>query len=42
VAGSAWFTTQLPAVRAIMRPIYVEMGILQSPGEAAMEDRAAS
>jgi MFS family permease len=42
VAGSVWFTTQLPAVRAVMRPIYVEMGILQSPGEAEMEDRAAS
>jgi MFS family permease len=33
VAGSVWFTTQLPAVRAVMRPIYVEMGILQSPDE---------
>jgi MFS family permease len=42
VAGSAWFTTQLPAVRAIMRPIYVEMGILQSPDQPEMEDRAAS
>jgi MFS family permease len=42
VAGSVWFTTQLPAVRAIMRPIYVELGILQSPDEPVMEDRAAS
>jgi MFS family permease len=42
VAGSAWFTTQLPAVRAIMRPIYVELGILQSPDQPTMEDRAAS
>ncbi|HEX4650638.1 MAG TPA: MFS transporter [Granulicella sp.] len=41
VAGSVWFTTQLPAVRAVMRPIYVEMGILQSPDEPVMEDRAA-
>jgi MFS family permease len=41
VAGSVWFTTQLPAVRAIMRPIYVEMGILPSPEQTAMEDRAA-
>jgi MFS family permease len=41
VAGSVWFTTQLPAVRAIMRPIYVELGIIQSPEESAMEDRAA-
>jgi MFS family permease len=42
VAGSVWFTTQLPAVRAIMRPIYVELGILQSPDEPAMEDRAGT
>ena len=42
VAGSAWFTTQLPAVRAVMRPIYVEMGILQSPAEPVMEESAAA
>ncbi len=28
VAGSLWFTVQLPGVRAVMRPIYEEMGIL--------------
>ena len=42
VVGAAWFTTQLPAVRKVMRPIYVEMGILQSPDEPVMEDRAGS
>jgi MFS family permease len=26
--GAAWFWTQLPAVRRVMRPIYEEMGIL--------------
>jgi MFS family permease len=41
VAGSVWFTTQLPAVRAIMRPIYVELGIIQSPEEPAMQGRPA-
>jgi MFS family permease len=29
IAGAAWFTTQLPAIRSVMRPIYVEMGLLQ-------------
>ena len=29
IAGAAWFTTQLPAIRAVMRPIYVEMGLLK-------------
>ena len=28
VVGSLWFTVQLPGVRAVMRPIYEEMGIL--------------
>lgn len=38
--GSAWFTTQLKSVHAIMRPIYVEMGIIQSPMEPELEDHA--
>jgi len=28
VAGSLWFTYTLPKVRAVMRPIYQEMGLL--------------
>lgn len=28
VLGAVWFTFELPAVRKVMRPIYVEMGIL--------------
>jgi MFS family permease len=30
LAGSLWFTTQLPAIRSIMRPIYRELGLLPS------------
>ncbi len=30
---SAWYTTQLKSIRSIMRPIYIEMGIIQSPAE---------
>jgi MFS family permease len=33
VLGCAWFTLELPAVRRVMRPIYVEMGIM--PGKPA-------
>jgi hypothetical protein len=29
IAGVLWFTTQLPAMRAVMRPLYVEMGLLR-------------
>src|SRR6185437_6491861 len=42
LAGSIWFTTRLKSIRTIMRPIYIEMGILQSPLEPAMEDRAGN
>ncbi len=38
LAGSLWFTTQLPAIRKIMRPIYIEMGIIRSELQPAMED----
>jgi MFS family permease len=31
IAGSVWFTWKLPKVRAVMRPIYVEMGLLSEP-----------
>lgn len=40
LAGSLWFTTRLKSVRAVMRPIYIEMGIVQSPLQPAMEDQA--
>ena len=32
IAGAAWFTVELPKVRRVMRPIYVEMGLI--PGRA--------
>ena len=40
VLGAIWFTTQLPSVRKVMRPIYLEMGII--PGQPDIEDRAAA
>jgi MFS family permease len=40
VLGAIWFTTQLPSVRRVMRPIYLEMGII--PGQPDLEDRAAT
>ena len=39
VAGSAWFTTQLKSIRKVMRPIYIELGIIRSTLEPAMEDQ---
>jgi MFS family permease len=37
VAGAAWFVTQMPTIRRLIRPIYVDLGIL--PGvDAAMQD----
>jgi len=31
VAGSIWFTMERPKIRALMRPIYREMGLTRSP-----------
>jgi MFS family permease len=31
IAGSLWFTFELPKVRAVMRPIYQQMGLLPQP-----------
>jgi MFS family permease len=31
IAGSLWFTLELPKIRAVMRPIYQEMGLLLAP-----------
>jgi MFS family permease len=38
--GAVWFTFELPAVRKVMRPIYVEMGIIPGAQEQAIEERA--
>ncbi|HWV45671.1 MAG TPA: hypothetical protein VN039_06570, partial [Nitrospira sp.] len=42
IIGAAWFTTQLKSIRRIMRPIYIDMGIMQNPMEPAMEDHAGN
>ncbi|HTW58668.1 MAG TPA: MFS transporter [Terriglobales bacterium] len=31
IAGSLWFTFELPKIRAVMRPIYQKMGLLPQP-----------
>jgi MFS family permease len=42
LAGTAWFSTKLKSIRAIMRPIYVEKGIIASPGPAVLEEGVAA
>jgi MFS family permease len=37
VAGAAWFTTRLPAIRKLIRPIYIDLGILPAVS-AAIQD----
>jgi len=32
IAGAMWFSFELPKVRAVMRPIYQEMGLLPRTG----------
>ena len=40
LAGALWFTTQLKSIRTVMRPIYVEMGIIRSELEPSLQDQA--
>jgi MFS family permease len=35
--GAAWFTSRLPAIRHVVRPIYQEMGIIPAAKEMAAE-----
>ncbi len=42
IAGAAWYATQLTSIRTIMRPIYVEMGIMANPADPAFEEHAGS
>jgi MFS family permease len=37
VAGAAWFVTQMPTIRRLIRPIYVDLGILPAV-DAAIQD----
>ena len=39
LAGSFWFSTQLKAIRTVMRPIYIEMGIIRAKPGPALEDQ---
>lgn len=40
IAGAAWFVSQLPAIRASIRPTYIRLGIL--PETAAAVNTASS
>jgi hypothetical protein len=33
ILGAVWFTVELPKVRKVMRPIYVEMGLIPAEVE---------
>ncbi len=39
VLGSAWYTTELPRIRKIMRPIYQQMGLITEVGEPMREEQ---
>jgi MFS family permease len=42
LVGAAWYATQLTSIRTIMRPIYIEMGIMENPADPAFEEHAGS
>ncbi len=42
IAGAAWYTTELPKIRSVMRPIYQEMGLMRDPGEPVRAERVGA
>ncbi|HEX8812527.1 MAG TPA: hypothetical protein VF742_11085 [Terracidiphilus sp.] len=42
MAGSLWFTFELPKVREIMRPIYQSMGLLRPSDLDLIADESES
>ena len=42
ILGALWFFSKRPALRAVIRPIYEEMGIIPTKEELAAEQVEAS
>jgi MFS family permease len=42
LAGAIWFLTQIKAVRKVMRPIYVNLGIVPPEVDAVLQDGAGN
>ena len=42
IVGAAWYTTELPKIRLVMRPIYEGMGLLRGTSEPVMADQAGT
>ncbi len=42
ILGSLWYTTELPKIRKVMRPIYQEMGLLPNAGQPVLQERVGS
>lgn len=41
ILGAAWYSTELPKIRLVMRPIYERMGLLRGADEPAVAEQAA-
>ena len=42
LAGCLWYTTELPKIRLVMRPLYRQMGLLHDAGEPIREERVGA
>ena len=40
--GAAWYTTELPKVRKVLRPIYTEMGLMGEATQPVLAERVGS
>ena len=38
ILGAVWYSTELPKIRLVMRPIYLQMGLLHDAGEPLREE----
>ena len=42
ILGSVWYTTELPKIRKVMRPIYQQMGLMTDTGQPVLQDKVAA
>lgn len=42
LGGAAWYTTELPKIRVVLRPIYQQMGLLRGTSEPVVADQAGA
>ncbi len=42
ILGAVWYTTEIPKIRKVMRPIYQQMGLLPDAGQPVLQERVGT